>query len=225
MEEQVAILKNEDYSFRELNGGIAILDYTGKSTDIVIPDNINDKPVKYILREAFDNKGLKAVVLPKFLEYIDEDAFYKNEIKELVIPSKVKEIRGGAFGRNKIEKLVIEASITTIHMFCFVGNALTSIDLPESVTTLYNDCFAENDFEELTIPEHITTLGSDSFKDSKKLKKVILPQKLEGSITGAFRGSDIDNIDFVLYQLVLIRANKKTSGFKELIKLVFCFKI
>ncbi|GFD95431.1 hypothetical protein KUL156_48440 [Alteromonas sp. KUL156] len=84
-------------------------------------------------------------------------------------------------------------------MFCFVGNALTSIDLPKSVTKLCNDCFAENNFEELTIPEHITTLGSDSFKDSKKLKKVTLPQKLEDSITGAFRGSDIENIDFVIY--------------------------
>ncbi|GFD95430.1 hypothetical protein KUL156_48430 [Alteromonas sp. KUL156] len=102
MKEQVTILKNEEYSFREFNGGIAILDYIGQSTSVVMPDYINNKPVTYILREAFDDKGLKAVILPKFLEYIDEDAFYKNEIKELVIPSKVTEIRGGAFGRNKI---------------------------------------------------------------------------------------------------------------------------
>ena len=124
---------NKDYSFKEVNDGIAIIDYTGEAKNISIPDYINNKPVLYIFKEAFYKKGIEAVTLPSLLEYIGEDAFYVNELKEIIIPNKVNKIGGGAFGRNKIEKLVIESDIEFLPMFCFVGNALTSLNLLETV--------------------------------------------------------------------------------------------
>ncbi|ADV47607.1 hypothetical protein Celal_0261 [Cellulophaga algicola DSM 14237] len=199
MGELILDLVNEDYSFKEFDDAIGIVKYLGESTDIVIPDHINDKPVLYIFREAFWKKGIKAVSLPKLLEHIDEDVFYDNEIKEIIIPSNVKKILGGAFGRNKIEKLEIKGQVATIHMFAFVGNALTTLDLPKSVFWLSNDCFAENDFEELTIPEHITELTSDAFAKNKKLRKVSYPKHLESKIKSAFNGCDMENITFQAY--------------------------
>lgn len=199
MEESVVDLVNEDYSFRQFSNGIAILDYIGEAKNVSIPDYINDKPVLYIYKEAFCEKGIEAVTLPSLLEYIGEDAFYDNEIKEVIIPSKVNKIGGGAFGRNIIEKLVIESNIEFLPMFCFVGNALTSLNLPKSVKNISNDCFAENNFEELTIPDHLTEIPKASFGINKMLKKVMLPAKFENYIGSIFYKCDIDNITFEIY--------------------------
>ncbi|MBB1336059.1 leucine-rich repeat domain-containing protein [Pseudoalteromonas sp. SR44-5] len=168
-------LTNESYTFKDIDDKILILDYIGDSKDVVIPDYINNKPVVAIMREAFDNKKLEAVVLPKYLEFIDEDAFYQNQIKEIVIPASVIKIGGGAFGRNKIEKLTIEAEIDSLPMFCFVGNNIENLTIPASVTSISNDCFGEN----------------------KYLKKVTLPECLLEDKKNIFGGCDIDNITFI----------------------------
>ncbi|OHX65406.1 leucine-rich repeat domain-containing protein [Flammeovirga pacifica] len=198
MQDQIENSKCNDYSYKEVTNGIAILNYIGKDTHITIPTFINNKPVTQILKDAFYNKGIEAVELPEQLEYIGEDAFYKNTLKEITIPQNVKKIGGGAFGRNQIETLTIKSeNISTIPMFCFIGNALSKFDLPESVNTLYNDCFAENNFTELTIPKHIDTLSSSAFASSKNLKKVYIPEKFMKDRTTIFRASDIDNITFI----------------------------
>ncbi|WP_075602436.1 leucine-rich repeat domain-containing protein [Saccharicrinis aurantiacus] len=196
MQEPIENLKCNNYTYKEIADGIAILNYIGKATNISIPNYINNKPVTQIWKEAFDNKGLETAELPEHLEYIGEDAFYKNKLTEITIPQNVKQIGGGAFGRNQLEKLTIKADLKTIPMFCFVGNALSKLDLPESVNTLYNNCFAENNFTELTIPNHIETLSSAAFASSKNLKKVSLPEKFMSDRESIFTGSDFNSITF-----------------------------
>jgi len=193
---EVLNLENEDYSFKEFEDCIGIVDYIGKSTNVVIPDYINDKPVVAIFKNAFYKKGLTAVTLPNLVHTLGEDAFYTNELKEIIIPENLTNIQGGAFGRNNIEKIEFKSKIESLPMFCFIGNALKTLDLPASLKFISNDCFAENEFEELVIPEHVTDIIADCFAQNSKLKKVTLPAKFEGSIKSIFKGCDIDNIEF-----------------------------
>ena len=68
---------SKDFEYEEdTDGSIIITGYTGTDEDVVIPNKIDDKPVKTIDDGAFkDNDGIKDITIPDSVENIADDAF------------------------------------------------------------------------------------------------------------------------------------------------------
>ena len=85
-------LSSDRTYYKLLNGG------TSNVKNLVIPDKINNLPVKEIAANAFSGKSsIESVVLPESIVTIGSNAFKGTSIKNLIIPSSVTSIATGAF--------------------------------------------------------------------------------------------------------------------------------
>ena len=71
------------------NGNITITGYKGTATDVVIPAQINGKPVVAIGEEAFADNDLTSVTIPNSVTSIGERAFYDNQLTSITIEANV----------------------------------------------------------------------------------------------------------------------------------------
>lgn len=130
-----SIIKSDDsfdykYIYGKTTGVKDALDYVKivypKNNDrkVVVPDYIEDAPVKIIGDYAFfkynrifsvtiPSSKLEEIELPNTLEVIDKYAFYQTKnLKYIDLPSSVKEVRNYAFASSGIKKLTINVDDT-----------------------------------------------------------------------------------------------------------------
>ncbi len=156
----VGALEYVGYEYSELDDGtVIILDYTGNSTNLVIPDEIYGKSVTAIAGRAFANHtDIESVIIPDSVIYIWDDAFKLcTNLRELIIGDGVKEIKQYAFyGCSKLTKLVIPDNVGKL------GKAA------------FSECYG---ITELTIPINVNmdtsrTGGYATFEGCTNIKKV-----------------------------------------------------
>lgn len=73
---------------------------------LVIPDEIEGLPVRFIGNSAFENCMIEKLTLGKNIISIGEDAFRINSIHKVEIPESVESIEIGAFADNNIEEVI-----------------------------------------------------------------------------------------------------------------------
>jgi hypothetical protein len=101
---------------------IRINKYTGSVTKLIIPDKINNLPVREIGSGAFTYSPVSSVTLPSTLTTIDDTAFWYSGIVNLVIPEGVTFIGKQAFSYcPALVKLSLPASLKTVKEFAFMG--------------------------------------------------------------------------------------------------------
>ena len=140
-------LKYGPLSYSISSGAVTITDCDPEAAGvIVIPDLIENCPVKYIGKEAFAYAmGVTEVVLPQNLRRIYDRAFYYCGIEKLVIPNSVVEIGREAFrGCPNLKDVVVGTGITEIS-FCAFDKCtkLENITIPDHVTAIKMQAFAE----------------------------------------------------------------------------------
>jgi hypothetical protein len=136
---EVAYPFETGFSYNVVN----IIGYTGSDTDVVIPREIDEMPVRGISSFAFANKGLTSVVIPDSVNIIWYGAFAYNELTSVIIP-KVSAIWHGAFAYNKLTSIILPDSLQSIGQGAFAHNQLESITIPNSVYSLGAGAFAYN---------------------------------------------------------------------------------
>ena len=114
------------------DGGVTITGYTGNSGDIVIPAEIDGKPVTKIGDDAFEwCTGLTSVTIPDGVTSIGEGAFtYCTGLTSVTIPESVTEIGSFAFADcTGLTNVTIPDSVTYIGSYAFNGcTGLASCD-------------------------------------------------------------------------------------------------
>ena len=103
--------KVKDFNYRADSAGIFIISYQGTSKSVCIPEKINNTPVVIIGDNAFKNKGLKKVKLPKTLKVLGRGAFVGNNLKTITLPDSLEMIYDPAFDENvnvKNRKVAVE---------------------------------------------------------------------------------------------------------------------
>lgn len=120
--------------------GLEITGYSGKDTNINIPEKILFYQIKTIRANTFENKSISGLSLPQSIEYIGDNAFSKNYISELILPQNIKYIGTGAFQYNNINKLKIPSSIEYIGHLAFNNNIISILEIGENVE-FFNDTF------------------------------------------------------------------------------------
>ncbi len=90
---------NRDYNFNEYFNHIEITKYAGDKAHVIIPNEINGKPVKVIGEKAFlKNSKVKTIVLPDSVNTIRKAAFKNcNNLKSVEGGKGLKKISGSAF--------------------------------------------------------------------------------------------------------------------------------
>ena len=149
--------------------------YKRGNKSVVIPNEIDGKPVKGIGDGAFYAKCLTGLTLPDGLEFIGADAFKAGgEFTELKIPDSVTSIGKEAFDGGKLVNVTLGKGLQTLSEGVFRYNQISSIDL-SSVVTIEDKAFENNNFEGmLTIPKNIKSIGREAFAYNK-LTLVVVP--------------------------------------------------
>ena len=184
---------------------------------VVIPAEINGKPVTTIGKLAFEDRyeitkivvpdtvrmiesgafrgceNLTEIVLPDTVESIGAEAFSGCcRLVNFTVPTAVTEIRAETFkGCTNLEAVKLHPGIVRIHSYAFDGCAsLKEIELPDGLTEIAAHTFRGcSSLKTVVIPASVTEVGAYAFNACKWLKNVVfLGDMLDGKIgEGAFR--------------------------------------
>lgn len=174
----------------ESEDGIRITGYKGSASEIIIPKNIDGKPVVGITYLAFSEKStVKKVTIPSSVKKIEARAFWKCEslesvsledgietvgegafadcpkIGSVVFPASVREIRANAFaGCSNLKTIEFVGSHDlSLGQYIFYKTTIENIRLPEGITAIYFATFAYMPLKSIYIPESVTSIEDGSF--------------------------------------------------------------
>ncbi|MCG8697744.1 MAG: leucine-rich repeat domain-containing protein [Bacteroidales bacterium] len=202
-------IAKEDVIFYD---GILKLCYYYGSPDIVIPNIIDGKKVKYIRSDAFDNRGLKSVIIedgiynigtykknnitnivfPEGIKVIPNFAFSENNLTTIEIPSTVYKIGSSAFNKNQIQSIKFPMHLT--YLSGFSRNNLSKIEFPTDVDTIGFFAFSRNKLESVLIPEKVTVIENGAFSHNL-LKSIKIPSNVSYLGSLAFSNNEISSIE------------------------------
>jgi hypothetical protein len=131
------------------DGTLAVMGYTGRMQNLVIPGELNNRAVTVI------GKG----------------AFTYSEITSITLPGSIKTIEGQSMWYSKIKSIDIPRGVTTIgdQAFSFCSN-LVSVTIPPGLTTIGNFAFMDcKSLTTVTIPPGTVKAGYGAFKGCDNL--------------------------------------------------------
>ena len=160
-------------TYEDNGDSVTITGYTGNEASVVIPNEIEGKPVTAIGKAAFShNNTLTSVAIPDSVTSIGVKAFYN-----------CKSLGSVTFaGGSQLASIGEEAFYGT--------ELLTSIEIPDGVTGIGNSAFYESGLENINIPAGVTTIGVCAFEECFNLSGVTFEKdsKLTEIESGTFFG-------------------------------------
>ena len=134
------------FTYTTNNNQISITKYTGSASELVIPAEVNGKPVTSIGNSAFSFcTRLTSVTIPNSVTSIGNHAFhYCPGLTSVTIPNSVTSIGDWAFyGCTGLTSVTIPNSATSIGDYAFEScTGLTSVTIPNSVTSIGDGAFS-----------------------------------------------------------------------------------
>ncbi|HFH9946970.1 TPA: leucine-rich repeat domain-containing protein [Streptococcus suis] len=182
-----------DFEWIEIENGIHIYNYKGKSKHVIIPANLGGKPVISI--DGFGGQGIRSIQFPPSLQAIGYSAFTHNLLTNLVIPDSVTHIGHGAFSYNQLQTLQLGNSVTEIGPRAFAGNHIEELVLPDSLLILWYGAFSDNKLHSLQLPNNLKTIPNDAFSDNQ-LTSLYLPDAVTYIGQYAFANNKLSRVRF-----------------------------
>lgn len=137
----------------------AIRKYTGKGSDVTVPEKIDGYTVTRIGNQAFkSNKSIKSVKLPRHVTIIGEKSFSGcSNLESITLSPKVHTIKKKAFSSCKnLNSIDFSTKLKKIGASAFSGcKSLKDIKLPDSVETIGNGAFTNCNMTSLYIPKNL----------------------------------------------------------------------
>ena len=163
-----------------------------ETTDIVIPEMINDVKVTKIVKEAFyNNQTVTSVKIGNNVTEIPDEAFrYCSKLRSVVIGDSVKSVGQYAFQRcNELRNLTIGSSVVTINDFAFEQcSELVMVAIPDSAELIGNSAFAScSRITNLTLGNNVSVIGENAFNGCSSISSLMLPESLTTIGSSAFR--------------------------------------
>ena len=182
----------EGLKFKKKGDGYAVVGYTGKEVNVVIPEIYAECPVVEISDNAFYNEKIRieSISIPQTIEYIGSGAFaYCSSLTNISIPESVKYIGGGAFiSCQSLTSITIPNLVIVICAKAFENcTSLTSIVIPNSVTRIGASAFSHcTSLKNIEIPDSVTSIDFYAFDTCSSLECIKLPKTLTEVDTGLF---------------------------------------
>lgn len=195
------------YSYLENNNGITIVGYSDEAiTDVIIPKEINGKPVIEIASESFAQKqNITSIVIPstvkkigdlafswcsnletvRFSEGLEEVGFsafiYCSKLKEVQLPDSLHKIDESMFMNcSDLTNVNMSDNIEKIGDGAFKDcQNLKEIKMPKNLKEVGRGCFINCNLSKVELPESVTSIGEDAFLDCKNLESIKLNDNIE----------------------------------------------
>ena len=169
----------KNFSFQEIEGGIEILGYNGPQvTTLVIPNEINNKPVISIGNEAFIKFKIQKVILPRACKEIKDRAFYSCALECIEFPDSLVSLGKSVFSGCKCLKTVeFNPNLMNLGEYCFWDSDIEDLVLPPKVKVLPKGCFQLTSLKSVSLNENLEMLGSSAFYDTA-IQKIALPENI-----------------------------------------------
>lgn len=168
-------LENQ-FTYKDVKGGIEIVSYNGNDSAVVIPQEIKSKLVVSIGKRAFSGKVIKQVCFPETIQDIRDEAFIGCKFLESVcIPESVKHLGKYCFSLTALREITIPKNISAIPQYCFSEcKQLRKAKLNEGLRRIGREAFANTKLMQITIPESVSIIEDNAFlctgSQSKKLQ-------------------------------------------------------
>lgn len=215
---------NPESDFRveltEDGAGVKILEYVGKSPDIVIPDTIEGMPVLEIANYVAgrEHETLDQNVWGDWIEVKEN-----NTIKSIVFPDSVRKI--GRLDRYvALESVTLPKSLSDNGVdaaLAFDGcTALKKVIFPEDIQiTILGEFYKCSSLQSVSIPKSVQTICSNAFNGCSSLEEIIIPDGVESYNFGSifWEGEGYQHGDYVFSGTKLplkTQARLKQLGYK-----------
>lgn len=159
-------IEDFEYSVVTSKQVIQIDKYIGTDADVVIPGEIEGKPVVYIGDYAFKDTNVETVIIPDSVTGIKTAFFACKSLKKVELPDSVTHIASMAF------------------LDC---TSLKEINMPKNLLSIGEYAFSKTALVEVTIPK-LAKIEKGAFEHISTLKTVIFEEGYEqiGSYLGEF---------------------------------------
>ena len=121
-----SVTDSNGITFDMVNGVATVTDYSGTSTDVVIPDTYSDGTVTHTVTA------------------IGDSAFFDKQLTSVTLPANLTSIGHAAFQGNHLTSVMFPATLTSIGAFAFQDNFLTAVTFPATLTSLGASAFRDN---------------------------------------------------------------------------------
>ncbi|UOY06364.1 leucine-rich repeat protein [Muricauda sp. SCSIO 64092] len=149
-----------------LTNEVAVIDYTGNVTEVIIPKTIKYGPTDYKVTAIGD--------FAFYIQYLSPQTRGPVTKVTFDLPSNVTSIGEDAFYNNQLTSIVIPESVTSLGQRAFGINDLTEVTIPNSIAHITKWAFAQNKLTEVTIPASVNSIGDQAFYGNRSLDLVML---------------------------------------------------
>lgn len=217
-EPDVPDVPETDYYFEHTEEGVITNFYPSgklstleKVTEVIIPDNINGTEIVAIGDNAFNNKGLRSVLLPNTVKEIGVGAFQNNTLDKIFLPSEVT-VSDFAFNNNGINNksgniedgnavgtyiVVNEEWFKVTDPQWFIFNSAEN-DITGYHSSLVIDGITVQAPKNVVIPPSIDGVAVNKISNSAFVKKglisVVIPDSVTTIVTGVFAENSLTRV-------------------------------
>ena len=195
-----------EYDLNEAGDGVIIKKYTGTSTEVVIPAEIEDFPVVRVdgylkdeFHDYFDTYTDHTDYVYKMTEASRkvESAFVNTNVTSIIFPDSVTEIGIGCCANcTSLQKVILPKNLKTIDTLLFYKcKALKQIILPDGIKTIGKGSFYASNLESIKIPDSVERIESLAFTYCAALKQIILPNGIKTIDKATFYNSGLSSIE------------------------------
>lgn len=167
--------KDSDFQYIEENGALILTKYNGSKENLIVPSQIDSKPVKAIKGAFCNNTAIKNIRISEGIETVDYMSFYGcTSLVRVKLPDSVKTIGHAAFfGCLSLENVILGSGLEEIMPYAF------------------SDCLYLKSIE---LPVGLLFIGENAFAQCKRMKKLYIPETVEviGGVTEEKGEGDAD---------------------------------
>ncbi len=205
--ERLNVSSSSDFRYDFDNGEAIITGYQGTELDIVVPSEIDGRPVVRIEDGAFRKYDLNSITFQEGVRELGNNVFANCEnMKKVTLPQSLEVI-----GEYTFEDCISLTDINLSDGLCTLSNgafygcsSLEIIKIPSGITEIGQDCFSEckslktvEIFSVLVESEskYLTTIGKNAFSGCTSLTNINLPNTVKKVRENAFKDcSSLDSI-------------------------------
>ncbi len=179
-------------STEEVDGGLAITGFKGELQNVVIPAEIDGKPVIQLSKGAFPQSTIHSVTLLDGVETIGTEAFSAAYgIVNIYLPDSVASVQENAFPAalltNMAEDGIVYLGSEQDLAVSYVG-VDSVLEVPKGVRFIGGG-FARNNrtLFSVTLPDGLISIGVEAFRQCELLAACNIPDTVTRICEGAFR--------------------------------------
>ena len=185
--------ETEQFTYQTLTDGtLRLTAYTGESSVVAIPAQINGADVTVIGEALFKaNRTMTSVTIPDGITKIESSAFENCLISSVILPDSVTELGANAFcDCSMLETVRLPRTVTTIGERAFHGTRwIETLKKTENMAVVNDRLIEVSDTtsESLAIPGTVKIIGEGAFYNNDKLGEVTLPASTNTICADAFK--------------------------------------